>query len=75
MSKIDNIVNYIRGIDLDGKNPLEFLIEDNIRTNPYHKYVIKKIISQLSVRDHINGMAPALKADYPKSIFRSDNIR
>lgn len=73
MSKASDIASYISGINLEGKNPLEFLIEDNIRTNPYHKYLVRKIVSQLEVRDHIHNMGPALVTDDERAILRTNS--
>lgn len=73
MSKVSEISNYIQGINLEGKNPLEFLIEDDIRTNPYHKYVVRKIISQLSVEEHIHRLGPALKTEDTRAILRTNS--
>ena len=56
-------------LDLEKTDPLEFLIEDNLSTNPNHKYIVRKIVSQLEVRDHINNMGPALMTNNPKQIL------
>lgn len=73
MSNIDLISDCISKIDLTGRDPLEFLIENNINTNPFHNYIVRKIVSQLEVRDHIHNLGAALKIDDPKSILRSNN--
>lgn len=73
MSKVSEISNYIQGINLEGKSPLEFLIEDDIRTNPYHKYVVRKIISQLEVQEHIHRIGPSLQIENPREILRTSN--
>lgn len=73
MKQVGIISDYVGNISFDKKNPLDFLIEDNISTNPYHKYIVRKIISQLEVRDHIHFLGPALNIDYTEEIFRTNN--
>ena len=56
-------------LDLEKTDPLDFLIEDNLSTNPNHKYIVRKIVSQLEVREHINKMGPALMTNNSKQIL------
>lgn len=69
MNKVSSISKYIDKIDLKDIDSLKFLIEDTIRTNPYHQYIVRKIISQLGVRNHIHLMGPALKTNRTEDIF------
>lgn len=71
MGRINDISNYISTINLGEVNSLIFLSEDNLRTNPYHKYVIRKIISQLEVRDHIHFLEPVLGENCPERLLRT----
>ena len=42
MSILSDIASYVQGLDLSKEDPLKFLVEDNIRTNPFHKYTTAK---------------------------------
>jgi hypothetical protein len=75
MNKVSSISKYIDKIDLKDIDSLKFLIEDTIRTNPYHQYIVRKIISQLGVRNHIHLMGPALKTNRTEDIFRTDSTQ
>lgn len=73
MSILSDIASYVQGLDLSKEDPLKFLVEDNIRTNPFHKYIVRKIVSQLKVEDHIHGLGPALKTGNVRDILRPNS--
>ena len=56
-----DISRFLESIDTKSIDPLVFLSEKGIKVNVNQIYLQRKIISQLSVRDHILNMGPALK--------------
>ena len=67
------IEDYVRSISFDKKNPIEFFLEDGMSVNPYHHYIVRKVISQLKVQDHIHSLGPVLKTNYVEDILRTNN--
>ena len=66
---IQDIAGFLKSLDSSSFDPIKFLSEQGIRVNVNQIYLQKKIISQLSVRDHIDFMGPALKTTNSQSIL------